>query len=361
MSLPAAVLRLGYGSLVRPALFRSYRGDPEKIHEAMIASLAAASRNPVAPRVLGLLARSSGAPVTVGGVTFPGRVGLAAGMDKDGVAALAWARLGFSFAELGTVTAQPQPGNPKPRVFRLSDSRALINRMGFNNRGAHALATTLAAAGIQRGNRRAGIPLGISIGKTKVVPVEDAVPDYLTSLRAVAPHADYVAINVSSPNTPGLRTLQDGGALRDLLGALVGEARRLDAQRPVPVWVKIAPDLTDGQLDEVLATATNAGITGIIATNTTLGRDGLAPADKPMARQTGGLSGQPLTARAFDVVAYIAAHTQLPVMGVGGIMVGEDAMRMLDAGASLVQLYTGFIYAGPALVADIHRLTRSDA
>ncbi|MFZ1412235.1 MAG: quinone-dependent dihydroorotate dehydrogenase, partial [Micropruina sp.] len=287
----------------------------------------------------------------------PGRVGLAAGMDKDGTAVLAWQALGFSFAEVGTVTAQPQPGNPKPRVFRLRSSRALINRMGFNNAGAAAIARELALRGVYRGNRAAGIPIGISIGKTKVVPVQDAVEDYLASFRLVAPHADYLAVNVSSPNTPGLRTLQDGGALGELLAALTREAtlRAGNAEAPLPIWVKIAPDLTGGQIDEVLGACSAAGVSGVIATNTTLSRDGLASKDRPLAAQDGGLSGAPLTARARQVVDYVTRHTDLPVMGVGGIMTADDALALLDAGASLVQLYTGFIYSGPALTASIER------
>jgi dihydroorotate dehydrogenase len=361
VSLPRPILRHGYADLLRPLLFRSYGGDPERIHEAMISALAAASEVPGASPLLGLLSGTTGSPVTVGGLRFPGRVGLAAGMDKDGVAALAWSRLGFGFAELGTVTAKAQPGNTKPRVFRARRSGALVNRMGFNNNGAEALAATLEGKGIIRGNRRAGIPLGVSLGKTKLVAVEDAIPDYLSSLRAVASHADYIAVNVSSPNTPGLRSLQDGGALEALLDSLVKESRRIDPTAPLPLWVKIAPDLTAGQLDEVVGAAEESGATGIIATNTTLGRAGLRDGDRTLASEAGGLSGRPLHRRAVEVVSYVTARTTLPVMGVGGIMTVDDAARMFDAGVSLVQLYTGFIYAGPALVADINLLTRSFA
>lgn len=358
MSLRGSLVREGYARVLRPALFAARGGDPERIHEDMIRGLALLAAVPGLRDAVGALTRVPGSPVTVAGIRFPGRVGLAAGMDKEGRAAKAWQYLGFAFAELGTVTAQAQPGNPKPRIYRLRDSRALINRMGFNNDGAHALANRLAVAGIVRGNGAAGIPLGVSIGKTKVVPVEDAVGDYLISLRAVAPHADYVAVNVSSPNTPNLRTLQDGGALRTLLTALVGEARELaHGGAPVPVFVKVAPDLSEPQLDEVLAAASDAGCGGVIATNTTLARDGLAPADRPRAGEAGGLSGAPLTARARAVVAYVCRHTELPVMGVGGIMSADDAIALLDAGASLVQLYTGFIYGGPALIGAINERT----
>ena len=345
----------GYTRALRPLLFRAHGGDPERIHEDTIAALSLLGGLPGVRNAVGRLTATASDPVTVAGVRFPGRVGLAAGMDKDGRAARAWRHLGFAFAELGTVTAQAQPGNPKPRIFRLQASKAIINRMGFNNAGAAALANRLAVAGIARGNGAAGIPLGISIGKTKVVEVEDAVGDYLTSLRLLAPYADYVAVNVSSPNTPGLRGLQDAGALRELLGALVAEATALARGGVgVPVFVKVAPDLTLEQLDEVLSVAHETGAAGIIATNTTLGRDGIAPAEQPLASEAGGLSGAPLTRRALEVVTYVCDHGDLPVIGAGGIMTAADASAMLDAGASLVQLYTGFLYAGPALIGEIN-------
>ena len=345
----------GYDRVLRPVLFRSHGGDPEKIHEDMIAGLAGLSHAPGLRDAVRALTRVPTDPVEVAGIRFPGRVGLAAGMDKDGRAALAWQHLGFAFAELGTVTALAQPGNDKPRVFRLADSGGLINRMGFNNAGALALATRLAVAGVFRGNGRAGIPLGISLGKSKATPLDQAVPDYLTSLGLLAPHADYVAINVSSPNTPGLRSLQDSGALTELLGALTAEARSLAHDGvPVPIFVKVAPDLDWAQLDEVLAVAHDAGVAGLIATNTTLARDHLADADQSLAAEAGGLTGRPLTARAREVVGYVAEHTELPVIGSGGVMTAEDAVALLDAGASLVQLYTGFVYAGPALIGAIN-------
>ncbi|MFV0452612.1 MAG: quinone-dependent dihydroorotate dehydrogenase [Propioniciclava sp.] len=354
MSVRAAVVSYGYARVLRPLLFRAHRGDPEAVHEDMIAGLAALASGPGVRSVVGALTGVAAEPVTVAGVTFPGRVGLAAGMDKDGRAARAWQHLGFAFAELGTVTALPQPGNPRPRIFRLPASAALINRMGFNNAGAQALANRLATAGVVRGNGAAGIPLGISVGKSKAVAVADAVPDYLTSLRAVAPHADYIAVNVSSPNTPGLRSLQDAGALRELLAALVGESARLaHGIRPAPILVKIAPDLSWSQIDEVLTVAADAGVAGVIATNTTLSRDGLLGADRSRAAEAGGLSGRPLSRRARAVVAYVAEHTDLPVIGSGGVMTPDDAWAQLDAGASLVQLYTGFIYSGPALIGAI--------
>ena len=287
-------------------------------------------------------------PVTVAGIQFPGLVGLAAGMDKDGVGLETWAALGFGFVELGTVTAQPQPGNDKPRLFRLPESGAIINRMGFNNRGAQALAHRLAGAGVARGNMAVGIPLGISIGKTKSVPLADATEDYLTSLRTLAPYADYLAINVSSPNTPGLRSLQDSQPLADLITTLVTEAWRLAAGAPpIPIFVKVAPDLTEPALEDVIQVCSDAGAEGLIATNTTLSRDGLA-AGEPLATESGGLSGAPLTRRAREIVRFLAQRTKLPIIGVGGIMTRDDGQAMLDAGASLLQIYTGYIYARPS-------------
>lgn len=385
MGLPAGLLDAGYTRLVRPVLFRSHGGDPEAIHEQLISLLAGVGSAGPVRALTRLVAGSAGRSARVAGIDFPSRVGLAAGLDKDASAVLAWRGLGFGFAELGTVTGRAQPGNDRPRVFRLRASRALVNRMGFNNPGAAAVAATLAARNVYRGNGAAGLPVGISIGKTKVVDLADAVEDYLTSLRLLSPHADYVAVNVSSPNTPGLRSLQDAGALSGLLTALVRESAAraslaaegssqgagprpedwpsagegagtapADVAGPVPVFVKVAPDLTWGQLDEVLATCEDAGAAGVIATNTTLAREGLAPADQHLAGEAGGLSGAPLTARAREVVGYVAAHTALPVMGVGGIMTADDAMALFDAGADLVQLYTGFIYGGPGLAAAVN-------
>lgn len=340
-------LRAGYHGL-RAGLFRYGGGDPERVHEAMIGLLA---RLPVNRRP------TVADPVTVAGVRFPNRIGVAAGLDKDGHAAQAWARFGFGFAELGTVTAHPQPGNPKPRVFRAVASQGIVNRMGFNNDGAAALAETLRAKGAARGNGALGIPLGISIGKTKVVPLHEATEDYLASLRLLAPFADYIAVNVSSPNTPGLRSLQAARELGSLLTALTGEAASLDA-RPVPVFVKLAPDLEGTDLTETIAVINESGISGVIATNTTMSRAGLAEADRWLVGEAGGLSGAPLTARALAFVEQLATATELPVVGVGGVMSPRDGARMFDAGASLIQLYTGLIYEGVALVRGLHDLRR---
>jgi len=319
---------------VRPVLFRLGGGDAEKAHEFTLDRLASLGAG---PRALLRSRYAVAAPVEAFGVRFPNPVGLAAGMDKNGVALPAWPALGFGFVEVGTVTAKPQPGNDKPRLFRLRDSEAVINRMGFNNAGAEALAARLAALG------PLGVPLGISLGKSKVTPLEEAVEDYLTSYRLLHPYADYIAVNVSSPNTPGLRTLQDKSALGALLGALVGSK---------PVLVKIAPDLTEPAVAELLEVCLAHGAAGVIATNTTLARDGLAAADQPRAAEAGGLSGRPLTERARKIVHFVHQETggRLPIIGVGGILDADDATRMFDAGAALVQLYTGFIYRGPGLV-----------
>ncbi|MEV6633488.1 quinone-dependent dihydroorotate dehydrogenase [Actinoplanes sp. NPDC051470] len=322
---------------LRPILFRVGGGDAERAHEFTLARLTSLNR----PLLKALRSRYAvSKPVEVFGVRFPNPVGLAAGMDKNGVALASWPAMGFGFIEVGTVTAHPQPGNDKPRLFRLRDSEAIINRMGFNNEGAAALAPRLAAAG------DIGIPVGVSLGKSKVTPLDQAVEDYLTSYNLVQEHADYIAVNVSSPNTPGLRTLQDKAAIGSLLGALVGKT---------PVLVKIAPDLAEPAIAELLEVCLAYGAAGVIATNTTLARDGLAPADQPRAAEAGGLSGRPLTEKARKVVHFVHEETggALPIIGVGGVLDPDDASRLFDAGASLVQLYTGFVYRGPALVRAI--------
>jgi dihydroorotate dehydrogenase len=353
------IIDLGYRSVLRPLLFHAYDGDAERIHEQTLAAVARVGRSRPARAAIAALCARHRAPATVAGIHFPGRVGLAAGMDKDGVGTRTWGSLGFGFVELGTVTAQPQSGNDKPRLFRLPECRAIINRMGFNNRGAPALADRLAAIGVSRANLAVGIPIGISIGKTKSVPLAEAADDYLASLRAVFRYADYVAINVSSPNTPGLRSLQDARTLVELISALVNEAWQLAAGGlPVPIFVKVAPDLTEAALEEVIQVSTEAGAEGLIATNTTLNRDGIS-AGQPLAAEAGGLSGAPLTQRAREVVRFLAEHSTLPIIGVGGIMSRDDGQAMLDVGASLLQIYTGYIYSGPALVDDLNRLTAS--
>ncbi|WP_297538527.1 quinone-dependent dihydroorotate dehydrogenase [Amycolatopsis sp.] len=342
-----------FDKIVRPALYRVNGNDPELVHERTLRILSRLGT--VSPALRALRAHYGTAnPVDVLGLRFPNPVGLAAGMDKNGRALHAWPALGFGFVEVGTVTALAQPGNPKPRLFTLASSDAVINRMGFNNAGAEALAASLAARG------KPDVPLGVSIGKSKVTALEDAVADYQTSLRSLYPYADYFAINVSSPNTPGLRELQDKSALAELLAELGATSAALAAEAgrtPTPLLVKVAPDLSDEALTELLDVCTAHGVAGLIATNTTLSRDGIASTDAPVGAQAGGLSGRPLTARALDVVRYVHRHTdgKLPIIGVGGLLGADDARRMLDAGASLVQLYTGFALHGPGLVRRINR------
>ena len=323
-----------FESAVRPVLFRLGGGDAEKAHEFTLGRLAGL---PAPVRSLMRARYATDRPVEAFGVRFANPIGLAAGMDKNGVALPAWPALGFGFVEVGTVTAHAQPGNDRPRLFRLRDSGAIINRMGFNNAGSAALADRLRALG------PIGVPLGVSLGKSKVTPLGDAVEDYLTSYRLLHPYADYIAVNVSSPNTPGLRTLQDKDSIADLLGALRGET---------PVLVKIAPDLSEPAIAELLEVCLSHGAAGVIATNTTLAREGLATADQPRATEAGGLSGAPLTEKARKVVHFVHTETdgRLPIIGVGGVMCADDATRLFDAGATLVQLYSGFIYKGPSLV-----------
>jgi len=353
------LLLQGYTRLLRPLL---YMVDAETIHKATIDVLG----HLPGPALAGVRAivGATRQPITVAGIDFPGRVGLAAGQDKDGIAARAWASLGFGFAELGTVTALAQPGNPAPRLFRVPELSAFVNRMGFNNAGAAALATRLESMGAERGNGRLGLPIGISIGKTRVVPLEGAIADYLASFDAVAPVADYVAVNVSSPNTPGLRDLQAADELARLTDALTRRAAQI-AANPVPVFVKVAPDLDDDALQDVIQVCEDTGIAGLIAVNTTTARPWITypPYSDDTARtlaETGGLSGSPLTARALEVVRGLRSATSLPLIASGGVMTPADAQALFDAGAVLVQVLSGFIYTGPALTRGINRLTVPD-
>ena len=349
---------LAYQRLLRPVLFRAYAADAERVHEQTLAAIERLGRHRPALAAVSRLCARNRQPVTVAGIRFPGLVGLAAGMDKNGIGVRSWAALGFGHVELGTVTAYAQPGNDRPRLFRLPASGGIVNRMGFNNAGALALAGRLAAAGVARGNSRVGIPLGISIGKSKITPLAEAEQDYLRSLRLLASYADYVAVNVSSPNTPGLRSLQDAETLDRLIRALVGQAWALaNGATPVPIFVKLAPDLHEDALEQALAVCAAAGAEGLIATNTTLARPGIAPTEKALAAEAGGLSGAPLTRRAREVVGFLAARTSLPIIAVGGIMSAADGQALLDAGASLLQVYTGFVYGGPSLIGELNRLT----
>ncbi|HVH12404.1 MAG TPA: quinone-dependent dihydroorotate dehydrogenase, partial [Longimicrobium sp.] len=286
------------------------------------------------------------------GIRFPNPVGLAAGFDKGGAWFNALGALGFGAIEIGTVTALGQPGNPRPRLFRLPADRALLNRMGFNNPGAEAVAARLERTKIEP-------VLGINIGKSKAAPLEEAAADYLRSLELLERYAAYLVVNVSSPNTPGLRQLQDAAPLRELLRALRARAGELAAARgasPKPILLKIAPDLTDPQVEEAAGIAVEEGMAGLIATNTTVSRDGLQTPDVD-ALGAGGISGAPVHRRATEVVAraWQATGGRLPIVGVGGIFGPDEAWAMVRAGASLVQVWTGFIYRGPGIARDINR------
>jgi dihydroorotate dehydrogenase len=282
------------------------------------------------------------------GLSFPNPVGLAAGFDKNGVALQPLAALGFGFIEAGTVTYHPQPGNPRPRLYRLSEDRALINRAGFNNNGAEAFAQRVK-------QHRVDCVLGVSIGKSKITPLEDATEDYLKSFELVHGVADYIAVNVSSPNTPQLRELQQSDQLSSLLSALLERNREL--QKPVPLLVKLSPDLERRELEMIVDVATRLQINGIIATNTTVSRDNLrSDAKRVAACGEGGLSGKPLAHRSTRMIAdlYELTGGQIPLIGVGGIFNASDAWEKIAAGASLVQLYTGFIYQGPNIAKEIN-------
>ncbi|MBA4156061.1 MAG: quinone-dependent dihydroorotate dehydrogenase [Gemmatimonadetes bacterium] len=339
--------------LLRPLLFRL---PAEQAHQIAAHALGTAmSMGPARTAARALLRVDAPAlRVRRWGIDFPNPVGLAAGFDKSGDSFNALGALGFGFVEIGTVTAVAQPGNPPPRLFRLPRDRALLNRLGFNNPGAAALADRLRSATIEP-------ILGINIGKSKVTPIEAATEDYLQSLEHLERFARYLVVNVSSPNTPGLRELQDARPLRALLRALRRRADELARERSAaaaPILLKIAPDLSDSQIDEAVDIAGEEGAAGIVATNTTISRSGLCtPADRVEALGAGGISGAPLRARATAVVARVYARTSgaLPVIGVGGIFSAEDAWERIRAGASLIQLYTGFVYGGPTVVRDINR------
>ncbi len=328
-------------SLVRPLLFAL---DPETAHRVTLDSIRMLDR-------LGLVAAASPAPAqcerTLMGIRFPNPVGLAAGLDKNGDYLDALARLGFGFIEIGTVTPRPQPGNPRPRLFRLPAANAVINRLGFNNGGVDHLVENVRRAAYR------GV-LGINIGKNADTPLDRAADDYVACLRKVYPHASYVTINISSPNTRDLRQLQQAGELDHLLGSVITEQHRLaDAHgRHVPIAVKIAPDLDAQQIASIAGLLLQHHVEAVIATNTTTARDGVA--GMAHADETGGLSGAPLTARSTGVVREIsrALRGAIPVIAVGGIMRGADAGEKIAAGASLVQIYTGLVYRGPALIRE---------
>ena len=326
-----------YQQVIRPLLFLT---DAEFIHHLAMDALAATGP---------LLQKLPSKPDprlerTVFGLQFPNPVGLAAGFDKNGVALPAWQGLGFGFAEIGTVTARAQPGNPKPRIFRVPEAQALINRLGFNNDGCDVMATRLQK--LRQSGRWPSIPVGINLGKSKVTPLQEATADYLLSFERLQQFGDYFVLNVSSPNTPGLRSLQDRPALDELFGHI---QRRNTTNKPL--LVKIAPDLEWPVIEEIVALVDEHGLAGMIATNTTIDHSSVPE----KRRQQGGLSGAPLRQRSTEIVRFIAERSKVPVIAVGGIMDADAALEKFDAGAALVQVYTGYIYQGPALVGDICR------
>ncbi len=338
-------------ALARPFLFGL---DPERAHDLTLEAIARLQNTPAQrawsqPRIAD--------PVTLAGLRFANRVGLAAGLDKNGRCIDGLGAMGFGFIEVGTVTPLAQPGNPKPRLFRIAHAQALINRMGFNNDGLDAFVAHVQRA---RSFRAEGGLVGLNIGKNAATPIERAADDYLSGLEAVYAHADYVTINISSPNTKNLRALQGDAALDALLAALQQRRRDLERRhgRRVPIFVKIAPDLDDDQIALIAATLDRHGIDGAIATNTTIARDGVA--GMPHAGEAGGLSGRPLAGPSNRVIGCLRAAlgSGFAIIGVGGVMSGADARAKIDAGADLVQLYTGLIYRGPELVGEVARALR---
>ncbi|MEJ7687105.1 MAG: quinone-dependent dihydroorotate dehydrogenase [Variovorax sp.] len=343
--------------LARPLLFGL---DPEHAHELTLNALARTQNTPLActyavPRV--------DDPLTLAGLHFPNRVGLAAGMDKNARCIDAFGAMGFGFVEVGTVTPKAQPGNPKPRVFRLPQRQALINRLGFNNDGLEAFVANVQHARFRGTKSKAPMLLGLNIGKNGATPIERAVDDYLVCLEGVYAHADYVAINISSPNTANLRSLQSDEALDALLGAVADKREALSARhrKRVPLFVKIAPDLDESQVRVIAATLRRHGMDGVIATNTTLARD--AVTGQPHANESGGLSGAPVREASDRVIAQLrsALGSGYPIIGVGGIMCAADATAKIAAGADLVQFYTGLIYRGPSLVREAASVLRKKA
>lgn len=324
--------------------------DPEAAHDLTIGALARFQNTPLAC-LWG--ARRVEDPVEVAGLRFPNRIGMAAGLDKNGRVIDGLGAMGFGFVEVGTVTPKGQPGNPKPRMFRLPEANALINRLGFNNEGLDAFLANVRQARF----RESGGILGLNIGKNAVTPIENAVDDYLICLEGVFPHADYVTVNISSPNTKNLRALQSDEALDALLGQLQERRQQLVTRhgRTVPMFVKIAPDLDEAQVAVVATTLQKNGIDGVIATNTTISRE--AVKGLPHAEETGGLSGAPVLEASNQVIRQLRAALgpRFPIIGVGGVMSAADARAKRDAGADLVQIYTGLIYKGPQLVEDCAR------
>ncbi|OYD51830.1 quinone-dependent dihydroorotate dehydrogenase [Acidovorax kalamii] len=333
-------------ALTRPFLFGM---DAEAAHELTMDMLARGQRTPLQ---WAWCNETVDDPITLAGLTFPNRVGMAAGLDKNARCIDALGAMGFGFVEVGTVTPKAQPGNPKPRMFRLPEARALINRLGFNNEGLEAFLRNVQQAQFRKQNRRNPMLLGLNIGKNATTPIENATSDYLTCLEGVYPHADYVTVNISSPNTQNLRALQSDAALDALLSAIAERREALATQhaRRVPVFVKIAPDLDEAQVAVIAATLQRHGMDGVIATNTTISR--AAVQGMRHAEETGGLSGAPVLEASNQVIRQLrtALGSRFPIIGVGGVMSAEDAVSKIRAGADVVQIYTGLIYEGPALV-----------
>ena len=332
--------------LAKSVLFRS---DPERVHDRVMQGLELASRSPGALRFISATCQVNDKRLETEafGLTFPNPIGLAAGFDKNARAVPAWLALGFGFVEVGSVTALAQPGNPKPRLFRLPEDEAIINRMGFNNAGAEAMARRLD----NLFKDKPAAPLGINLGKSKVTPLENAPADYRQSLELLWAFGDYFVINVSSPNTPGLRELQDRDRLEHLLSAVQDFAQAQPQHKPI--LLKIAPDLTFEQVDEILELAQTFALSGIIATNTTVSREGL----KTTTDEVGGLSGGPLEQRSLELLKYIYAQVgaTLPIISVGGVATVDGVYERLSAGASLVQLYTSLVYQGPLLLKKLNK------
>ena len=357
-----------YQSGVRPLLFSVLKTDAEWLHNRTLQLLEVAAKtqsNPATSQMLWRLHKSLGVQdsrleQSKWGLSFKNPVGLAAGFDKNGVAADIWENFGFGFAELGTVTSQPQPGNPQPRLFRLSADSAALNRMGFNNQGAAAMAARFQAAqkhskDVSPSIPQSPFPLGLNLGKSKVTPLEQAAADYLESFKLLKDWGDYFVVNVSSPNTPGLRSLQDAAGLSTILETLQQENQGIK-----PILVKIAPDLEPEAIASILDLAKTYQVAGIIATNTTIRRDGLKTqilreTGKPIAAEAGGISGMPVQERSTQVIRFIWQYTkgELPIIGVGGIFTAQDAWEKIAAGASLIQVYTGWVYEGPWMVRRI--------
>ena len=342
-------------ALTRPFLFGM---DAEAAHELTMDMLARGQRTPLQ---WAWCNETVDDPVELAGLTFPNRVGLAAGLDKNARCIDALGAMGFGFVEVGTVTPKAQPGNPKPRMFRLPEARALINRLGFNNEGLDAFLANVQKARFRSQPRKHPLLLGLNIGKNATTPIEDATRDYLTCLEGVYPHADYVTVNISSPNTQNLRALQSDAALDGLLETIASRREALASQhgRRVPVFVKIAPDLDEAQVAVIAATLQRHGMDGVIATNTTISR--AAVQGLRHAEETGGLSGAPVLAASNQVIRQLRAAlgSRYPIIGVGGVLGAEDAVSKIRAGADVVQIYTGLIYEGPALVAQAARAIKA--